>query len=228
MPYPFHRRFVGPTLKETKPAHLSSASFERYTFYETRERRHRRSDFVLVNGEEGRVSSRENPAASWTYRMEVSPTGQAATPVVPPTLNDPIALLHVVANLQSQTLETMKQLFELQRQQFELIRESTHVSREQRSRQGAELEKWQMSHEDVIEPCKTALTQLEQVHSNLMGELARYVDENHDNLLDGDFSLSDFVDRFGPRLAHLNTILAILRPLAAHTKKTETANTQGT
>ena len=28
-------------------------------------------------------------------------------------------------------------------------------------------------------------------------------------------ALSDFVDRFGPRLAHLNTMLAVLRPLAA-------------
>ena len=36
-----------------------------------------------------------------------------------------------------------------------------------------------------------------------------------------DFSLSDFVDRFGPRLAHLNTMLAVLRPLAAAQKKAE-------
>jgi hypothetical protein len=48
-----------------------------------------------------------------------------------------------------------------------------------------------------------------------MSELAEYVSDNYDNLLEGDFSLSDFVDRFGPRLAHLNTMLAVLRPLAA-------------
>ena len=40
-------------------------------------------------------------------------------------------------------------------------------------------------------------------------------------LMEGDFSLSDFVDRFGPRLAHLNTMLAILRPLAAAKSKSE-------
>jgi hypothetical protein len=54
-----------------------------------------------------------------------------------------------------------------------------------------------------------------------MNELANYVDDNHENLLEGDFSLSDFVDRFGPRLAHLNTMLAVLRPLAAANRKTE-------
>jgi hypothetical protein len=51
--------------------------------------------------------------------------------------------------------------------------------------------------------------------------MAAYIEENHDNLVDGDFTLSDFVDRFGPRLAHLNTMLAVLRPLAAAQKKSE-------
>ena len=62
---------------------------------------------------------------------------------------------------------------------------------------------------------------IEQVHAALMGEMASYVTENHENLLDGEFALTDFVDRFGPRLAHLNTMLAVLRPLAAATRKAE-------
>jgi len=47
-----------------------------------------------------------------------------------------------------------------------------------------------------------------------MGELVNHVAENHENLVEGEFALTDFVDRFGPRLAHLNTMLAVLRPLA--------------
>ena len=67
-------------------------------------------------------------------------------------------------------------------------------------RQGAELERWQAGHEHVIESCRETMGRLEQVHASLMGELANYVEENYENLLEGDFSLSDFVDRFGPRL----------------------------
>ena len=81
--------------------------------------------------------------------------------------------------------------------------------------------RWQASHEDVIEACRDTLGRLEQVHASLMGELANHVEENHENLLEGDFSLSDFVDKFGPRLAHLNTMLAVLRPLAATNKRAE-------
>ncbi|MGB0067193.1 MAG: hypothetical protein WBQ11_04025, partial [Isosphaeraceae bacterium] len=106
-------------------------------------------------------------------------------------------------------------------QQLDLARETVQVSREQRARQGAELERWQVGHDHVLDACRDTLGRLEQVHASLMGELANYVEDNHENLLEGDFSLSDFVDRFGPRLAHLNTMLAVLRPLAAAQRKTE-------
>lgn len=150
--------------------------------------------------------------------MEVSPTGQAAAAVIPP-LTDPVALLHIIANLQSQNLELQKQNLELQRQHLELTRETVHVAREQRAKQVAELEKWQAGHEHVMDACKEALGRLEQVHAALMGDMANHLDDNYENLLEGDFSLSDFVDRFGPKLAHLNTMLAVLRPLTLNLKR---------
>jgi len=169
------------------------------------------------------VSSRENPSSPyWTYRMEVSPTGQGATPV-PPNNGDPVALLNLLVNLQSQSNELQKQSLELQKQQLELAREAAQFTREQRARQIADLERWQHSHDRVLDDCKGALSNLEQVHAALMGELTIYVEENQDNLLDGEFALTDFVDRFGPRLAHLNTMLAVLRPLAAAVKKPDAA-----
>jgi hypothetical protein len=136
-------------------------------------------------------------------------------------MNDPVALLQLIVNLQSQTLDLQRQGLELQRQQLELARELAQVSREQRQRQVAELERWQTGHESILDHCKETLSNLEQVHAALMGEMASYVTENHENLLDGEFALTDFVDRFGPRLAHLNTMLAVLRPLAAATRKAE-------
>lgn len=167
------------------------------------------------------MSPRENPSSPpWTYRMEVSPTGQALAPVAP-TASDPLSLLQLMVNLQTQALETQRQSLEMQRQQLELIRESTQVARDQRARQIADLERWQQGHETILDDTKRALGQLEEIHASLMGEMASYVEDHHENLVDGDFALSDFVDKFGPKLAHLNTMLAILRPLAAATKKAE-------
>ncbi len=175
-------------------------------------------------GEKEAWVSRENPnpnppSPPWTYRMEVSPTGQG--PAVPANASEAVGLLHLLVNLQNQNLELQRQLLEMQRQHLELTRESTQYTRDQRARQVAELERWQQGHDGVLDDCKATLGRLEQVHASLMRELAEYVEDNHENLVEGDFTLSDFVDRFGPRLAHLNTMLAILRPLAAAARKPE-------
>lgn len=172
------------------------------------------------------MASRDNSAAAWTYSTEVSPTPPASPGAAAQNVGDPLTLMHILVNLQSQQLELLRQVHEMQRQQLELIKESTHVNREQRSRQGAELERWQQAHEPILDPCKETLAKLEAVHSTLLREAVEYVDENHENLLEGDFMLSDFTDRFGPRLAHLNTVLAVLRPLAAAQKKTEETQPQ--
>ena len=185
-----------------------------------------REDERYQNVKEVGVSSRENPpSTSWTYRMEVSPTGQPSSPT-PPNTNmnshgDPVALLQILVTLQTQTLDVQRQILQNQAQQLELTKEATHVAREQRARQIAELERWQAGHDQVLDQCRDSLTQLEQVHSALMGELVNHVAEHHENLVEGDFALSDFVDRFGPRLAHLNTMLAVLRPLAAANRRAE-------
>jgi hypothetical protein len=152
--------------------------------------------------------------------MEVSPTDQGTGQAVP-NVNDPVSLLQILVNFQGQSLDILRQVLDVQRQQLELARESAQVNREQRARQVAELERWQTGHESVIDYCRESLVNLEKVHASLMGELASYVAENHENLIEGDFALTDFVDRFGPRLAHLNTMLAVLRPLAAAPRKSE-------
>ena len=102
-----------------------------------------------------------------------------------------------------------------------MARETAQFNRDQRARQIADLERWQNGHEHILDQCKESLGGLEQVHAALMADLASYVRENHENLIDGEFALTDFVDRFGPRLAHLNTMLAVLRPLAAAVRKTD-------
>ena len=152
--------------------------------------------------------------------MEVSPTGQP-TPASGNPNGDPVALLQMLVGLQSQTLELQKQILQNQQHQLELAREATQVAREQRARQIAELERWQQGHDQVIDQCRESLGQLEQVHSALMAELVHHVAEHHENLVEGEFALTDFVDKFGPRLAHLNTMLAVLRPLAAAARKPE-------
>jgi hypothetical protein len=67
--------------------------------------------------------------------------------------------------------------------------------------------------------CKTRLKLKSSEHKNsrvqtqFLEKLTDEVAENEDSLVDGDFMLSEFVDRFGPRLAHLNGVLQVLAQL---------------
>ena len=110
------------------------------------------------------VSSRENPSSpAWTYRMEVSPTGQGPTPSVP-NANDPSSC-SICWSTSRPRRSMHRQMLEVQRQQLELSREMVQVTREQRARQGAELERWQTGHERRPRPCRETLGRLEQVHA---------------------------------------------------------------
>jgi len=156
--------------------------------------------------------------APWTYSMDISPTGQAQqqpAPVSVPIPTDPTALMQLMVQLQSNTNDMLRQLIDMNRQALDCQREATQVARDQRVRQSQELERWQASHQDLLFDTRGVLQALEGVHGQIMGQLVEHVHEHKDELMEGDFALGDFTDRYGPKLAHLNTILSILRPLAA-------------
>ena len=52
-----------------------------------------------------------------------------------------------------------------------------------------------------------------------------HLNANYENLLDGEFMLNEFVDRFGPRMAHLNGLLQVLSQLSATPNPTGAPNT---
>ncbi|HVA51250.1 MAG TPA: hypothetical protein VNH11_33220, partial [Pirellulales bacterium] len=56
---------------------------------------------------------------------------------------------------------------------------------------------------------------LSRVQTEFLATLTQEVNENAEVLCDGEFMLNEFVDRFGPRLAHLNGVLQVLAQLSA-------------
>ncbi len=154
----------------------------------------------------------------WTYSMEVTATGQpqsAAQLPAGPVPADPATLFQMMLQMQSNTNEMLRQIVEQNRMLLELTKETVQVARDQRARQMQELERWQNSHQAVLFETRGVLKTLEQVHGQIMEQLVGFVQENETDLMEGEFTLADFTDRFGPRLGHLNTILSVLRPLAA-------------
>jgi len=108
----------------------------------------------------------------------------------------------------------LRQLVIGQERQSKLLEElSQHVNAAQRQRM-AELGQWKASNPGLARKCKVAAETLSRVQNEFLHQLTAEVADNEEGLLDGEFVLNEFVDRFGPRLAHLNGVLQALSQLS--------------
>ncbi len=119
-------------------------------------------------------------------------------------LEGAIGMNDTVARLLHDILQT-------QRQVLEVSREMLQFARENRQRQHMELEAWQRDNQHVVERCREVLGVLSRVHSGMLSDVAEYIRENEETLMENEFSISEFVDRFGPRMHNLSALLGVLK-----------------
>ncbi|HEY2840204.1 MAG TPA: hypothetical protein VGJ26_13700 [Pirellulales bacterium] len=82
-----------------------------------------------------------------------------------------------------------------------------------------ELAQWKEANPNLARDCRSAAEALCRVQTEFLNLLTNEVNENADALADGEFMLTEFVDRFGPRLAHLNGVLQVLAQLSSATNQ---------
>ena len=73
--------------------------------------------------------------------------------------------------------------------------------------------------------CRAAAEALGKVQAEFLDGLTREIGDSYENLMDGEFMLNEFVDRFGPRMAHLNGLLQVLSALGATPNPASAPNT---
>lgn len=110
-----------------------------------------------------------------------------------------IALLHQIAVSQQKQNQLLEQLVQ-----------ATVAVQKQRAH---ELDQWKEANPRLARSCRRAAETLSRVQTEFLETLTDEIDDNAENLLEGEFMLSEFVDRFGPRLAHLNGVLQVLAQL---------------
>jgi hypothetical protein len=109
----------------------------------------------------------------------------------------------------------LRQLVTTQERQTKLMEEMVHhLSSAQKQRQ-AELGAWKEQNPDLADSCKKAAETLSKVQTQFLQTVTQEVIDSDESLLDSDYMLNEFVDRFGPRLVHLNGILQVLAQLSS-------------
>ncbi len=107
----------------------------------------------------------------------------------------------------------MREMISAQDRQNELLEELIGQVGQTQRRKVLELALWKRSNPELAEYCKRAASKLERVQTDLLASIAEEVDSNADVLLDSEFGLSEFIDRFGPKFMHLNGLFQILTQL---------------
>jgi ABC-type transporter Mla subunit MlaD len=112
-----------------------------------------------------------------------------------------------------------------QDRQSELLEELvSHLIGVQKQRAN-ELGQWKQANPRLARSCRAAAEALGKVQAEFLESLTAEVSANYEHLMDGEFMLNEFVDRFGPRMAHLNGLLQVLSQLSATPSPTIAPNT---
>lgn len=111
----------------------------------------------------------------------------------------------------------LKQLVAAQERQNQLLAELNQNLTLVHRQRLQELQLWKEAHPDVARCCRMAAEALSRVQTQFLRNMALEAIENEDHLADGDFMLQEFVDRYGPRLAHLNGLLQVFSQLGSAT-----------
>lgn len=113
------------------------------------------------------------------------------------------------------SVELLRQLLEGQQRQNQLLEDLIEqVGAVQRQR-ASEIGQWRDANPKLARRCRAAADALGRVQTQYLENLTEEVSENSEHLIDGEFMLTEFVDRFGPRLAHLNGMLQVLSQLSS-------------
>lgn len=113
----------------------------------------------------------------------------------------------------SETDNLLRQILEVQREQLAQMRAAA-AAHDNNSRWRAFLARWENDFPDLAEACKSAVPVLERAYSALIADLAEYLRENGKGALEDDFSLGEFLDRYGMRLGQLGGVLSLVAFIA--------------
>lgn len=117
----------------------------------------------------------------------------------------------------------LRDILAAQDRQNELLEELVNQLSGPQKQRTAELGQWKQANPRLAKGCRMAAEALSKVQSEFLEALTDEVNSNAEELLDGEFVLNEFIDRFGPRLAHLNGVIQVLAQLSSVPNPTNTA-----
>lgn len=114
-----------------------------------------------------------------------------------------------------EVVNLLRQMVEQQERQAELLSDiSLQLGMAHRQR-SVELANWKKANPLLARQCREAAEALGKVQQEFLKKMTEEVEDVSDSLVDSEYLMNEFVDRYGPRLAHLNGVLQMLSQLSS-------------
>ena len=120
-----------------------------------------------------------------------------------------------VDNSYNQLAPILLQMLEKIDQQNTLLEKLLSQQASQQNQRSGELDQWKEANPELARNCRSAAETLSRAQTEFLEQLTTDVCDSDETLLDSNFMLGEFVDRYGPRLAHLNGVLQVLSQLSS-------------
>jgi hypothetical protein len=111
--------------------------------------------------------------------------------------------------------ELLREVLAAQDRTNEILEELVSVMATQQKQRAQELHQWRNANPRLAESCRSAAEALSRVQVEYLDRMTEEINDTAEDLVDGEFMLNEFVDRFGPRLAHLNGVIQVLAQLSS-------------
>jgi len=118
-------------------------------------------------------------------------------------------------NHEIEQTELMREVLAAQDRTNEILEELVGVMANNQKQRSQELHQWRSANPRLSESCREAAESLSRVQLEYLERITEEINETADDMVDGEFMLNEFVDRFGPRLAHLNGVIQVLAQLSS-------------
>ncbi len=143
------------------------------------------------------------------------------TPATPPA---PMQPGEVNAELLRQILELQRdqlaQILQVQREHLALAK---NMAQDNNTRWRTLLSRWNKDLPDLTNHCKQAYPALERAYVHMIASMVEEVtDKDHDEL-DNEFTIQDFLDRYGMRIGQLGHMVHVIGSLAEAANQNDAA-----
>jgi aminoglycoside phosphotransferase family enzyme len=111
--------------------------------------------------------------------------------------------------------ELLREMLAAQDRTNELLEDLANTVAATHKQRANELSQWRSAHPALASACREAAEALTRVQIEFLDRMTEEINDTSDDMVEGEFMLNEFVDRYGPRLAHLNGVIQVLAQLSS-------------